>query len=72
MIRQNKKYEGIKVDKIGIRREMDKVARVCIPVEMRRLFKLEDEIELQVTKHGILLRNPEYILVKREDSETKG
>ena len=53
------------VDKIGIKKEIDNLERICIPKEMRRLFKLEREVELQITNEGILIKSPEYILVKR-------
>ena len=52
---------------IGVKKEIDKLGRICIPKEMRTLFNLENEVELQITKEGILLKNPEYILVKRDD-----
>lgn len=55
------------MEKIGIVKEIDKLGRICVPKEMRKLFKLENEVELQITKEGILLKNPEYILVKKED-----
>ena len=55
------------MEKIGVKKEIDKLGRICISKEMRRLFNLEDEVELSVTKKGILLKNPEYILVKKED-----
>ena len=51
---------------IGIKKEIDKLGRICIPKEMRRLFNLESEVELQVTAEGILIKNPEYVLVKKE------
>jgi len=53
--------------KIGVKKEIDKLGRICIPKEMRKLFNLENEVELQITDEGILLKNPEYILVKREE-----
>ena len=53
--------------KIGVRKEIDKLGRICIPKEMRRLYNLENEVELEVTKEGILLKNPEYVLVKKEE-----
>jgi hypothetical protein len=34
---------------------------------MRKLFNIESEVELLVTTEGILLKNPEFILVKKED-----
>ena len=55
------------VEKIGVKKEIDKLGRICIPKEMRRLFNLENEVELQITKEGILVKNPEYILVKKEE-----
>ena len=56
------------MDRVGIRKEIDRLGRICIPKEMRTLFALEKEVELRVTSEGILLRNPEYKLVKVEDS----
>ena len=53
------------MQKIGVKREVDKLGRICIPKEMRKLFALENEVELQMTKEGVLIRNPEYIVVKR-------
>ena len=55
------------MDKIGVKKEIDKLGRICIPKEMRKLFNLENEVELQVTPEGILLRNSEYILVRKEE-----
>ena len=56
------------MDKIGIKKEIDKLGRICIPKEMRILFNLEKEVELQITNEGILIKNPEYVLVKKEDA----
>ena len=58
------------MDEVGIRKEIDKLGRICIPKEFRRLFNLENEVELQITKEGILLKNPEYVLVKREKQKS--
>ena len=55
------------MDLIGIKKEIDKLGRICIPKEMRRLFNLENEVELQITNEGILIKNPEYVLVKIEE-----
>ena len=54
------------MNKVGVRKQLDKLGRICIPKEMRKLFNLENEVELQVTEEGILIKNPEYVLVKRE------
>ena len=35
---------------IGIIKEVDNLGRLCIPKEMRQLFKLEKEVELVVTE----------------------
>ena len=56
----------MKVEKVGVKKEIDKLGRICIPKEMRKLFNLENEVEIQVIKEGILIKNPEYILVKKE------
>ena len=65
-----KKYRRrIRVDRVGIRKDIDKLGRICIPKEMRTLFRMEKEVELQVTEEGILLKNPGYVLVKKEEHE---
>ena len=51
---------------IGITKEIDSLGRICIPKELRTRFKLEKEVELVTTPEGILLKNPEYILVKKQ------
>ena len=55
------------MDRIGIVRGVDKLGRVCIPKEMRELFGLQEEVEITLTEEGVLLRNPEYILVKKSE-----
>lgn len=57
------------MESIGVKKEIDKLGRICIPKEMRCLFQLNGEVELQITPEGILLKNPEYVLVKKEDSK---
>ena len=52
------------MSKIGIKREIDATGRLCVPKEMRELFKLDGEVELIVTPEGVLLRKPEYVLVR--------
>lgn len=67
MTRQKiKKVRIMIVESIGIKKEIDKAGRICIPKELRILFNLENEVELRITKEGLLLKNPEYILVKKE------
>ena len=45
---------------IGIIRKMDDLGRVTLPMEIRKLFKLQknDYIEIMTTDQGILLRIP--------------
>ncbi len=54
------------MEKIGIKKEIDSLGRLCIPKDMREIFKLDKEVELVITKEGILLKNPEYELVKKD------
>ena len=61
------KINGVVMDKVGVKKEIDKLGRICIPKEMRKLFALENEVELQITKEGILIKNPEYVLVRIDD-----
>lgn len=60
------------MEKIGVKKGIDKLGRICIPKEMRELFRLGGEVELQITKEGVLLKNPEYILVKKENLKVNG
>lgn len=52
------------MDIIGVKKDIDKLGRICIPKEMRKLFNIQSEVELQITKDGILIKNPEYVLVR--------
>ena len=49
---------------IGIKKEIDSLGRVVIPKDIRRLFNFEKEVELIVTEDGVLIKNPEYKLIK--------
>ena len=51
-------------NKVGIIREFDNLGRLVVPKEMRTLFNFQKEVEIVVTENGVLLRNPEYRLVK--------
>lgn len=58
---------------IGIVRKVDSLGRVTLPKELRRVFKLDkdDEIEILATDEGILLRIPN-IEVRRLSTEKGG
>ena len=53
------KKEEIEME-IGIKKELDKLGRILIPKEIRRAlnFELCRELELIVTKDGLIIRNP--------------
>ena len=53
----------------GMLRDLDPLGRVCIPKEMRKMFHLENEVEVIVTEEGVLVRNPKYVLIEREEYE---
>ena len=56
-------------DIVGIIKEIDKLGRIVIPKEHRERFGLRKDVEIIVTEHGILLRNPQYKLVRTNDTE---
>ena len=58
-------------EKAGIIKEIDKLGRLVIPKEFRERLKLEDSVEVLLTNEGVLIRNPEYVLVKKEDLSNK-
>ena len=52
---------------VGVIKGFDKLGRIVIPKELRERFALADEVEIVVTKEGVLLKNPKYVLVKKEE-----
>ena len=57
-----------KADVVGVNKEIDNLGRLVIPKELRERFGLQKNVEIVATPEGILLKNPEYKLV-RIDSE---
>ena len=53
-------------DSVGVIKEIDNLGRIVIPKEMRERLSLEKRVEVVLTKDGVLLRNPEYELIKKE------
>ena len=49
---------------VGIIKDVDSLGRIVIPKEFRELYGLTASVEILPTKSGILLRNPEYKLVR--------
>ena len=54
-------------DAVGVNKEIDALGRLVIPKEMRELFALDGVVELVVTEKGVLVRNPQFVLVKKGD-----
>ncbi len=54
---------------VGIIKEIDKLGRIVIPKEFRSRFGLSEHVEIIATEFGVLLRNPEYKLVKTNNNE---
>jgi AbrB family looped-hinge helix DNA binding protein len=55
------------MSKIGIMKGFDKLGRIVIPKELRMRFGLNEEVEIIATVDGVLLKNPDYILVKKDE-----
>ena len=53
---------------IGIIKEIDRLGRIVIPKEYRERLNLTNEVEIVLTKEGVLIKNPEYVLVKKKDT----
>ena len=51
-------------DTVGIIKEIDRIGRIVIPKEFRERYGLIEEVEIVATNSGVLIRNPEYKLVK--------
>lgn len=51
---------------MGIIREIDNLGRLTIPKEMRKTFNMTSKVEIIATTDGILIRNPQYIVVKKD------
>ena len=66
-----KVYRGKMETVVGIIKEVDKLGRIVIPKDFRDRFALGDRVEIIGTASSIILRNPEYKLVKVEDDEDK-
>lgn len=54
---------------VGVIKEFDKLGRIVVPKEIRERFGLNDRVEIIVTESGVLLRNPEFKLVRVDDTQ---
>lgn len=55
---------------VGVIKEIDSLGRIVIPKEMRDRLFFGKRVEVVLTKDGVLLRNPEYELIKVKDKST--
>ena len=53
-----------KKENVGVIKEIDRLGRIVIPKDYREIMFLDDKVEVVLTKDGVLIRNPEYTLVK--------
>lgn len=51
---------------VGFLKEIDRLGRIVIPKELRERYLMENKVEIVATKDGILIKNPDYIMIKRE------
>ena len=58
------------MEKIGIQKEIDHLGRLQIPKDIRTTLALKDQVELIITPEGLLIRNPEYVLIKKAKSRS--
>ena len=52
---------------VGIIKSFDKLGRIVIPKDLRERFALDDSVGIIATTDGVLLKNPEYVLTKKEE-----
>ena len=60
------------MDKIGIVKEIDSLGRLQIPRDIRKRMGLEGNVELVMTKDGLLVKSTKYHLVEMKKSRNKG
>ena len=54
------------IERVGIKRQVDKLGRIVIPKEYREFYHLDhnDEVFIVDTKDGLLITNHNYKVVK--------
>ena len=53
------------MDKIGFIKSFDNLGCIVIPKELREIYMFEKDVEIIPLEEGVLIRNYEYILVKK-------
>ncbi|MBQ8388075.1 MAG: hypothetical protein IJX46_04040 [Clostridia bacterium] len=62
---------GLTKSGVGIIKEVDSLGRIVLPKELRERFGIINNVEIVATEFGLLLRSPEYKLVKIENNDNK-
>lgn len=57
-------------ESVGVIKEIDNLGRIVVPKEMRDRLFLGKTVEVVLTKEGVLLRNPEYELIKIKENSS--
>ena len=58
------------MEQVGIIRELDNLGRLVIPKELRKQYGFTREVEIiSTTTEGVLLRNPQYKLVRKDKKD---
>ena len=60
------------MEKIGVVKKIDRLERLVIPKSLRDRYGINKEVELIATKDGILVRNPEFMLVRNKTAKNNG
>lgn len=53
------------MQKIGVLKEFDKLGRLVIPKDLRDRYGFNTVVEVIATQEGVLLKCPDYVLVKK-------
>jgi len=53
---------------IGVEKRLDDLGRVVIPKELREFYHFDEKVTLIETENGLLITNPQYIMVKIKDN----
>ena len=52
-------------ESVGVIKEIDRLGRIVILKDFRDRMGLESKVKITLTNDGILIKNPEYVLVKK-------
>ena len=55
---------------VGVIKEIDNLGRIVIPKEMRDRLSFDKKVEVVLTTNGVLVRNPEYELIRIKKHHT--